>query len=207
MQVLSCGSLGGNILVHQPYLLGSQVGCVSNRSRADTVIFSIETKVHPIVGKRKIKLILALGEGVGVGSRRSAPYFFGNAEIFREHIHLGFIEVCNRFDISGAIAEFDEKPLVVFQSIWRAHDGVMQSVSMVVFEHFTAALFKIGSRDNREIGVEWQTFFDNGTVWILGYYHKISQQCPVKDLHEGYQEVRSPVPVMFGRRTRPFVIH
>jgi hypothetical protein len=53
----------------------------------------------------------------------------------------------DRFEIRRAIAVFYEKALVIFQEIRCARHGHLEPVGVIVFDHFSCALFEIGCRE------------------------------------------------------------
>ena len=73
------------------------------------------------------------------------------------------------FDVGGAVAEFDEEALVVFEAVGGSGDGVVEPVGVVIFEHLAGALLEIGGGHDFEIGLQRQPFFDGGAVRGLGY--------------------------------------
>ncbi len=64
------------------------------------------------------------------------------------------------FNVGGAIAELDEKALVVLQAVGCAGHGKVKAVGMVVFQHLANALFEVGGSYDFQVGVQGQSLFD-----------------------------------------------
>src|SRR5260370_39532060 len=77
--------------------------------------------------------------------------FVRNVEIFRQLVHLGFVQVGDGFEVGCSVAILDEESLVVLQTVGGTYDGVVEAISVIVFDHLPRALLEIaGGYDAQE---------------------------------------------------------
>ena len=122
------------------------------RRRRYPVVHRVEAKVHAIVRQREVELLLSLRHREGVGGRRPAADLLRDAEVFRQLVDLGLVEVRDRLHVGGAVALLDEEALVVLEAVRRAGDRVVQAVGVVVLGHLAHALLVVGGGDDLQIG-------------------------------------------------------
>src|SRR5438445_374464 len=92
------------------------------------MIFAVEHEVHFLVRQAEIEFLLRLWQRVGVCSWRSLEDYVRYLQVLRQLIHLRLVQMSDRLQIGGAVAEFDKETLIIFQPIWRARDGVVQPI-------------------------------------------------------------------------------
>jgi hypothetical protein len=85
----------------------------------------------------------------------------GTPRVFRKLIHLSFVQMRNGLDISRAVAQLDEKSLVVLQAVGGPGYSIIHSVGMIIFQHFAGALLEVGGSHNFQIGFQRQPLFDD----------------------------------------------
>ncbi len=74
----------------------------------------------------------------------------------------------NRLQIGGTVATLHEESQIVFQPVWRTGDRVMETIGMVVLEHFAGPLFEIRRRYNAQISRKSEACGMTLTVWRFG---------------------------------------
>src|SRR6202044_1134436 len=80
---------------------------------------------------------------------------------------LGLIQVDNRLDMGRSVAVLDEETLVVFETIWRADYGVIETIRVVVLKSLAQALLEAGGGDNLQVFIEAQWFLVHRALWRL----------------------------------------
>src|SRR5579871_1125967 len=61
--------------------------------------------------------------------------------------------------VGCAVAILYKETQLVLQPVWSSGHCEVQAVSMVVLEHLSNTLLKIGCRDNSQVGIEGQSHF------------------------------------------------
>ena len=159
VQVAGSVSLGVYIGINAIHLIRSQADRTGNNFNADPIVLAVKAEIHFFERQGEIKLVLALGQRVSVRRRGAGSNLFGNPKILGQLIDLGFVEVRDRLDVGGAVAELDKKPLVVFQTVRRAGHGIVQAIGVVVFKHLARALLEIRCGQNPKVSIERQAAF------------------------------------------------
>ena len=104
------------------------------------------------MGEREIELLLGLRQRVRVGGGRPPADLVRDTEVRGQRVDLHFVEVRDRLHVRRAIPLLHEESERVLLQVWRACDGVVEPVGVMVFEHLPGPLFEIGSRHQRPKG-------------------------------------------------------
>ena len=154
------------------------------------MVSGVQAKVEFIVGQREIELLLRLRHRVGIGGRQLSADRLGDIQVFRQLVDLCFVQVSDRFKIRRSVAQFHEESLIVFQPIGCAHDGVVQAIGPVVFQHFADALLEVAGGDDGQVSVMGQAGFVDLTV---------------RGLNDDGEDAQLIVVCEFGQRDLTFV--
>src|SRR5688572_22114011 len=75
----------------------------------------------------------------------------------RQRIDLALVKMCNGLDVGTPISIFHEEPLIVLEAIRRAYDGVVEPVSVEIFDSLADSLFEVGCRDDLQVFAQAQS--------------------------------------------------
>ena len=97
MQVAGGRTFRVNIIIYPLNLFGCQFERIGNGFDRDTVVLPVQAKIHFIVWKRKIKLILPLFERIGIGRGRATPNFIRHIQVPVEGYLCASVWVCGEY--------------------------------------------------------------------------------------------------------------
>jgi hypothetical protein len=81
-----------------------------------------------------------------------------HAELLGQLIDLALVQMRDRLHVGESITTLDEKPLIVFQPIRCANNGVMQAIGVIVLEHRSHALLEVRCRDDLSVLGRWNSY-------------------------------------------------
>ncbi len=151
MHVARRTALGLDVLVHPLRLLDAEVNDRCDLLDRNAVGERIQAQIHLGVRQCEVEFLLRLRHRIGVRRGRPAANLVRHPQVRRELVDLRFIQVCDRLEIGCPVALFDEEPLVVFQAVGGARDGIVKPVGVVVLGHLADALLVIGGRHQLQV--------------------------------------------------------
>ena len=90
-----------------------------------------------------------------------------------ERIDLRLVKMGDRLDIGRAIAVLHEETLVVFKTIGRTDNGVIQSVGMKVLDSLANAPLEIGRSHDLKVLPQAKASLDELTIRLLNHDPKM----------------------------------